>query len=366
MTEERRRKHEAVADWLQRRRLDGVVLTRRCNFSWYTGGAHNHVAEASDTGVSSLVVTARDAAVVANNIEATRLRGEDLPADVPVIEYAYHDPQARRAALAEALGGGRFAADAPIEGIDLAVTDGAFDQLRWVLTPAEIERYRAVCRDTAEAVEAAARRTTTGMTEAQIAGRLASELRGRGCVPWVLLVGADERVTRHRHPLPTNLPARRCAMLVTTAERSGLLAAVTRLVHFGPVPADLARRHQAVAAVDAALIGSTRPGATLGEIFAAAQQAYADAGFGDEWRRHHQGGSIGYLPREVKAAPGSDVRALAQQAFAWNPSIAGAKCEDTILCTDAGVELLTATGDWPGIPGVWGAATLQRPDILVL
>jgi len=366
VTDERQTKHARLAAWLQRRRLDGVVLTRRCNFSWYTGGAHNHVSEACDAGVSSLVATAGAAVVVANNIEATRLRGEDLPAGVPVIEYAYYDPQARRAALAEAIGDGRFAADAAVEGFDLAATDGAFDRLRWVLTPAEIDRYRALCRAAAEGVEAAARQATPGMTEAQIAGSMASELRGRGCAPWVLLVGADERIVLHRHPLPTRKAVERCAMLVTTAERGGLLAAVTRLVHFGPVPADLARRHQAVASVDAALIGSTRPGATLGDIFAAAQQAYADAGFADEWRRHHQGGSIGYLPREVKAAPGSDVRALAGQAFAWNPSIAGTKCEDTILCTDADAEPLTATGDWPSVPGAWGERTLQRPGILVL
>ena len=41
MTDERSIKHDRLAGWLARRRLRGVVLTRRCNFSWYTGGAPN-------------------------------------------------------------------------------------------------------------------------------------------------------------------------------------------------------------------------------------------------------------------------------------------------------------------------------------
>ena len=366
MNAERADKHRRLAAWLDPRGLDGVVLTRRCNFSWATGGAHNHVAEAGDVGVSSLVARADGAAVVANNIEATRLRAEDLPEDVPVVEYPYYDADRRAEAFAEATGGGRFAADAPLEGLEPAPTDAAFDRLRWSLTPAEIDRYRALGRDVACAVEGAARAAAPGETEADAAGRLAGALRAAGCVPWVLLVGADERIARHRHPLPTGAEVRHALMLVAVAERAGLLAACTRLVAFGGLSDDLARRHRAVVAVDAALIGATRPAATLGEAFAAAQAAYAREGFPEEWRRHHQGGSIGYLPREVKAAPGSDVPVLADQAFAWNPSVAGTKCEDTVLCTDAGCEVLTRTGRWPEVDAGAASGGPRRPDILVL
>ena len=366
MTQERRQKHERVIEYLGRRGLDGVVLTRRCNFSWYTGGAHNHVAEACDVGVSSLVVTRERAVVVANNIEATRLAGEDLPAEIAVIEYPYYDGRRRLAAFAEATGAGRWAADAALEGLELEQTDEEFDRLRWQLTAPEIERYRGLCRDVAECVEAVARRAVPGMTEAAIAGGLSAELRGRRIIPWVLLVGCDGRIALHRHPLPTDKPLRKLAMLVTTAERGGMLAAVTRLAAFGGISGALGDRHRAVTVVDAALIGATSPGTTLGEIFAAAQQAYARAGFPDEWRRHHQGGSIGYLPREVKAAPGCPVKVLADQAFAWNPSIAGTKSEDTILCTQSGPEVLTDTGRWPSIEASWQGRSFPRPDILAV
>jgi Xaa-Pro aminopeptidase len=250
--------------------------------------------------------------------------------------------------------------------LDLEPLPADFDRLRWQLSPDEIERYRRVCADVAESVESAARSAVPGATEAELAGRLAMELRSRSCAAWVLLVGCDQRIALHRHPLPTGKRLQRYAMLVTTAERGGLLAAVSRLVAFGRIPAELARRHQAVVTVDAALIAATRPEATLGEIFDVARRAYAEVGFPDQWRHHHQGGSIGYLPREVKAGPDCPVRALDRQAFAWNPSIAGTKSEDTILCRPGGCEVLTHTGQWPCVTGTWQGRSFPRPDILVL
>jgi Xaa-Pro aminopeptidase len=48
-------------------------------------------------------------------------------------------------------------------------------------------------------------------------------------------------------------------------------------------------------------------------------------------------------------------------ALAWNPSLPGAKIEDTVLTTDAGIEVLTADPAWPTVT-VDGRA---RPDVLV-
>jgi len=214
------------------------------------------------------------------------------------------------------------------------------------------------------AIESVARRAEPGQTEDDLAAMLSHDLRRRGCLPWVLLVAADERIERHRHPLPTAKPVKRYFMLVIGAERGGLVAAYSRLAHFGKVPAELARKHEAVCTVDAALIAATRPGAVFADIFAEAQAAYAAVGFPDEWRMHHQGGSTGYLPREVKAAPGEKTAALADQAFAWNPSITGTKSEDTILCRAAGPELVAPPGDWPTLRAEWKGFAVNRPVIL--
>jgi Xaa-Pro aminopeptidase len=364
---ERRTKHQRVAAYLDTHDLDAVLLSRRCNFSWYTCGAHNYVANACDVGNSFLLVSREQAVVIANSIEAPRLRDEELAGSgIDVVDFAYEIPAAQNQTIRNVIDTRRTAADAAPGGLGLPSLGGDFDRLRWVLTPTEIARYRAVCADTVAAMEATARAAELGMTENQLAGALASALRARGLVPWVLLVAADDRIDRFRHPLPTDRPVRQRFMLVAGAERCGLVAAHSRLACFGKLPAELARRQQAAATVDAALISSTRPGRTLGEMFATAQRAYEAVGYPDQWRLHHQGGPCGYLPREARAVPGDATPVLADQAFAWNPSITGAKSEDTILCTDRGGEPLAGPTHWPMLDASWETCTVARPAVLEL
>ncbi len=367
MNQERQIKHQRVIDYLDAHALDAVLLARRGTFSWYTGGAHNHVNTATDVGNSYLLVDRTDARVLTTNIEAARLRTEELAGrDIEVIEYPWHDAQERRKAFASAIGPRRTAADAALPFLDLPVLGADFDRLRWTLTDSEIVRYRALCTETVHCVESAAREAEPGVTENELAGRLADRLRAVGALPWVLLVAADGRIERYRHPLPTDAEAHRYFMLVTCAERDGLICAATRLASFVDVPEDLARRHCAVATVDAALILGTVPGATLGELFALAQRAYAETGHAEEWRNHHQGGSCGYNPREVVATPNDATQVLANQAFAWNPSITGTKSEDTVLCTPDGTAPLAAPTDWPTVTVEWEGQSMERPAILRL
>jgi Xaa-Pro aminopeptidase len=93
----------------------------------------------------------------------------------------------------------------------------------------------------------------------------------------------------------------------------------------------------------AAMSEATAPGATLGEVFAATQRAYADAGYPEEWRLHHQGGTIAYQGRERIARPGDETRIVPGMAFAWNPSITGAKAEETFILAEDGTRQVVAS-----------------------
>ena len=88
--------------------------------------------------------------------------------------------------------------------------------------------------------------------------------------------------------------------------------------------------------------------------------------FPDEWTYHHQGGLTGYLGRETKATPGNATSILPHQVYAWNPSIAGTKSEDTVLIGEQQNDILTATGDWPTTPYPAGDDRWPRCDILQL
>jgi antitoxin VapB len=98
------------------------------------------------------------------------------------------------------------------------------------------------------------------------------------------------------------------------------------------------------------MLNATTGSARGSDMFAAAAAAYAASGFPGEERHHHQGGATGYRSREWVAHPGSqDVPAL-PQAFAWNPTVAGTKLEETCLVhADGRVEILTPSPGWPSI-----------------
>jgi antitoxin VapB len=213
-------------------------------------------------------------------------------------------------------------------------------------------------------MDAAIRQVRPGLTEMEIAGLLAGAAYQQGALPIVNLIATDERIFRFRHPLPTGKKMERYAMLVLCGRRQGLVASVTRLVHFGPLPDELRRKQQACAEVDAAFIAATRPGVTLGEVFAQAQAAYARNGFADEWQLHHQGGPAAYEPREFVGAPQHGHIALEGEVYAWNPSITGVKSEDTILVGATTNEVLTTITGWPMLKVQANGQTWERPAIL--
>lgn len=356
-------KRERIAALMAARGLAGLALGRAASWSWATCGGEANVGLNSEHAAALLLFTARRDYVLASRIELPRLLAEELDGlPLEPVELPWHDP-ARRAALAAELAGGPLGTDAAnLPGAALIGPEVA--ALRHTLTIFEQERLRALGGAAGAAVEAAARRVAPGMSEQEVAGLLAAETFRRRATPVVVLVAADERMARFRHPVPTGKCVERAAMLVLCARRGGLIVSASRLIHFGPAPAEMRRRAAACARIDAALHLATRPGRTLGAVFADLRAAYAAEGFPEEWREHHQGGLAGYENREALALPESALSVRAGQAYAWNPSIAGVKSEDTILVGAEGHEVLTATGAWPQLEVEAGAQMVRRPAIL--
>jgi Xaa-Pro aminopeptidase len=361
-------KTDRLRQFMDRHGLDGVWLQHRNNFSWITGGRDNHIANTTPVGVTAIYVTKDGQRVCfANTIEAPRMRTEELTGTgIETIDFPWYDPVAAKKIVGDYIGGKKVAADTDTTGLGLAALPGDFAQLRWSLTDAEIIRYREGAHRTVAAMEAACHKIERGMTEFQIAGLLDHEIRELGLIPTVTLIAADERISRYRHSIPTKNRLARYVMVVTCAEFGGLISCCTRFVHFGPLSDELKQKQQAICNIDTAVNLATRPGRTLGEIFTDLQRAYAANGGADQWQLHHQGGSTGYAGREAVATPTSTIRVVDNQAFAWNPSMTGVKCEDTVLVTNSGIEVLTAASDnWPALMGIYQGKTLRRADMLV-
>jgi Xaa-Pro dipeptidase len=337
-----------VRDLLSERRLRGALLASHAGFAWLTGGGRNEVSITTERGAAGILVTPDSALLIADNIERARLQEEELAGLLlPAVEYPWWSGSLQEEVLAQVTAG-ELIADIPIPG---ASALGPQDHLRLrnPLLPPEVERYRTLGEQVGVVLTQAAFRCRPGLSEHQLAGMLGGGLMDFGITPAVTLVAVDDRVRTRRHPLPTGRRLERYAMLVIGARRHGLNLSATRLVHFGPVPEELRLRHLACTRVDAAFLTATRPGAALRSVFAAGQGAYVAAGFPEEWRHHHQGGPTGYAGRDLRVTPTSEGEVQEGQAFAWNPSIAGVKSEDTVLVTRDGLEVLSATPDLPTV-----------------
>jgi antitoxin VapB len=359
-------KLERVRHFAKHNNLDGVVLSRADNFAWLGCGANSLVNNASETGVATFVVGEDTVTLLANNIEIERIPAEELHEleAFSTQSFPWHDPTARTGIIQRLTAGGRFAADDASVGLpDLPA---AFNRLRFALTEAEIERYARLGRDASAAMEDAARALAPGMGERDGAALVQMECQRRGIMPVVLLVAADERIRKWRHPIVKDARINRQVMLVICGRRQGLIAVLTRIVHFGEPSEDLKRRHEAVCEVDAAMMAATKPGVRAADVLAVARRAYAENGFADEWQFHHQGGAVGYRPREYIANPLCEEVVQDRQAFAWNPSICGTKSEDTMLATAAGPKLITEPSPgWPALAVERDGLTLRRAQMLV-
>jgi Xaa-Pro dipeptidase len=332
-----RMKFEQVQGLLDDLGLGAVRLGRPENFAWYTGGADNRVDHAALAGVAEIVVTREGDHVVTNTIEGSRMREEQTPG-LEVVEYDWYagaDDVIRKLAGDAPVGG-----DTP--GPGTRDVRAAIDPLRYILDDEAIARYRSVAADAVAALDRACASLTPATTETEAAGAVAGECRAAGLFTPVVLVGGDDRVARHRHPVPAGAPLGARALVVVCAERGGLYANLSRSIHFQPPDGKLTRRLEACQEILARLRAATRPGRTLGEVFDECRRLYAEAGFPDEWRHHHQGGLTGYRSREVIAGPGVATEIAVGQAFAWNPSLPGAKAEETFVLTAAGPEVLTS------------------------
>jgi Xaa-Pro aminopeptidase len=358
MNSEFQHKLALVRGALQQHHFEAVIFRSHAWFAWVTCGGDNSVLNTTDGGVAEVIVTASDVYVLTDEIEAERLSLEQLPSGMTMLVHPWADPQARTD-LQRQVAGVAVAADLPRTGEH--ELPNAVQILRFGLHPAELERYRQLGLAAARAmteVLGAAQPTWTGH---QLAGAGAEVLLVQGIEPAVVLVGDEARLGQFRHPTPSHNPIGGAVMLVFCARRYGLFANLTRFCYFRELTPQ-ERTHQTVLLdIEAQMLAVSKVGASLGDIYQHTVAAYQRAGYPNAERAHHQGGSCGYQARDAIALPNSQVRLQEHNAVAWNPSLPGAKIEDTIVVSKAGLEVITADPAW----ATRTVAGLPRPEVWV-
>ena len=363
LNDEIKEKERRVRELLGLKGLKALLLKRQANFSWMTCGGLNLVGITTEVGATSLLITENSKFVISNNIEAPRMIEEEgLEKQGFIIKtFPWHE-DLEGSIVKELVGEGPMGCDVPFPNAVMLAEDIA--RLRYSLTPEEQKRYRWLGEKVSLALEKTLMKTKKGEKESEAVGRLCNELWKDRIDPVTLMSAADDRVFRFRHPIPTEKKIKKYLMVSVNARKWGLIVSLTRFVYFGKLPRALRRKYEANVFVDCTLMAHTRPGVPAREVLQKGIDAYQEKGYPDEWKLHHQGGSIGYTGRDYRASFKSPDIIQENQAFTWNPSITGTKSEDTILATAKGPVMITRPILYPTLALEVENISFIRPAIL--
>jgi Xaa-Pro aminopeptidase len=361
--EEISEKLNRIRSFMRKKDFSGVLLGTQHNFSWITCGGDNQIIHGNELGFVNMLVTAEKLYMITNNIEMPRVVEEEtdgLPLDT--VEFLWTEGDAG-SEVKKVVGDGKVATDFNFSGATNEAEN--LSLLRVPLSRQELKRYRELANMCAEAMEGTMHTLKPGMTEYEIQGLIGGKLMAKGIYPVVLLVGTDERIFNFRHPMPTEKKLDKYCMVVICAQRWGLILSMTRLVHFGKIPAEIASKYEALHQVDMAYITASTPGNALKDVFTAGADEYKKQGYEGEQFKHYQGGTGGYLTREQGLDPGNGYVIGEGDVLAHNPTITGTKIEDSILVKSGSFDVITLTETWPARDISYNGVTVKRPEILV-
>ena len=364
--EEVLQKEQRLHQLMDEKEIDGVLLKKQANFSWLTAGGYNMVGIATETGMTSLLVTRTGRYIIANRIEMQRMLIEEGLEELGFLPLDFEWYMDREAEMVRKIVPALCNVGSDTGFADTQNMDGDIKKLRYSLTENEVERYLFLGTKLSMAMEKVMLGIRPGDTECEIAGRFGVELWKDRIDPTAIMVAADDRVALYRHPIPTQKTVKRYVMTCVNARYKGLITSVTRIMHFGRPAPELAAQFAQNLEIENRMIAATQIGKSMRIAFEAALASYRQFGCPDEWKLHHQGGSMGYYARDIKVT--ADTKDIVQenQAFCWNPSITGTKTEDGFIATSKGPIMITHPVIFPQVQQKIDGINFSRPGMLVV
>ncbi|MDR3210395.1 MAG: aminopeptidase P family N-terminal domain-containing protein, partial [Planctomycetota bacterium] len=357
-------KEKRLQEIMERRKLDAILIKRQANFTWFTGGHYNMVLVADIVGMNSILITRKgERFLVSNQVEVPRMEEEEGLPELGFKTMAYPWDQNQEDTLVAKVvpDQAKVGCDVPARGNSYTDVTADVQRARYSLTPNEIERYDFLGLKVSTAVEKTLLGIKPGDSEGEVAGKVARELWRDRIDVVNFMVAADERVYRFRHPIVVNRPIRKFVMLCCNGRYKGLITTITRFAHFGKIPTKLHDQYLVNVEIENRMIAASRPGTAEGEPVKIAIDSYREKGYAGEELHHHQGGAMGYQPRD--STPGAAVKEPIQenQAYCWNPSISGTKSEDGVICTPKGPRFITRPVIFPTLASQVGGIDFVRP-----
>lgn len=182
-----------------------------------------------------------------------------------------------------------------------------------------------------------------GRTELDIQADVISRLLAAGHeqVEFCIVASGPNSASPHHNPTDRVVQADEIVLFDFGGKHRGYCSDITRCVFTGPIPDDVAATYATLKKAQQAAVDAARPGATLGEVDAAARTVIADAGFGDNFV-HRTGHGIGTEVHEQPYVRADNDEAVAVgHAFSIEPGIYfdgkwGMRLEDIVVVLDDG------------------------------
>ena len=354
------RRHRLLAEHLELRGDEGLLIQKPSNFAWLTCGGRNTRPGTNET-VASAFLTTEARVLLCHSVDSQQLFDRELP----VLGFQLKERpwgESHDVLRDDLCRGRQVACDVPEEGLRDAGAE--LEDFRRRLGERELTTLRSLGRSLAHAVEATCRMLHHGDTEAEVAGHVAHRLMRHEINPTRIQVMADGQGHRYRHWGFGGDRIERYCVISVVAERLGLHCGVTRTVSLGQPPSSLLESHQLAALIAATGMFFSQAGWEATETWQRVQRIYEKFGAPDEWRLADQGEVTGYEAMEQQICPKNTTHLSAGMPIFWHPTVNAAGVGETIIVHSEHAEHITRPEDWPRLEIVVKGKTVHVPDVL--
>jgi len=235
--------------------------------------------------------------------------------------------------------------------VHLATAEAITNACRGVKSAHEIEIMRFANQTTLEAYRAAFKTLKVGMTQAELAQNVASEMRKLGYQGGALVLFGESSAYPHGLPKPRSLAENQVVLVDGGLSVHGYQSDMTRTVVFG-TPSDEAHKvFEIVHEAQRRAVEFAAPGKVCGDVDAVARNVITNAGYGPDFRTftHRLGHGIGLEGHEWPyLVRGSQIVLQPGMTFSDEPGIYqygkfGIRLEDILSITESGAEMMTPT-----------------------
>lgn len=351
---------------MQKSGLEAIAINKSNNFAWITAGADNIVTRYSEGGVATALITVTGERYILLNIieEARFIEEEQIEAlGFKVLSQPWYEDYTNKY-IEDIVKGKAVGSDFGLAGSQDANSIIADCQLS--LLENEIGRYLYLGKTFSEVLEQALANVRPGDTEISVVGKISQKMWEAGIEPVLFLAAGDERILNYRHCIPTDNRIKERLMVSVNARYKGLVTKLTRFVNFGKPDEAFIKQYRDTLDIENRLIEATTIGTDDLDIFRLSQSLYAEKGYPEMWKNHHQGGPQGYTNGYYLITENSHGIVRKNQCYCYNPSITGSKTEDGFIVTEDGPLLITYPVSFPVEKAQIGETEILRPGVLVL